>query len=50
MEKVESSVSSINVKLQEVTSQLRAYHETIKKVTCLENRVNELYNKNNKLH
>ena len=49
-EKVESSVLLINVKLQEVTSQLSAYHKTIKKVTALENRLNELYNKNNKLH
>ena len=42
-EKVESSVSLINVKLQDVTSQLSAYHKTIEKVTVLENRVNELY-------
>ena len=48
-EKVESSVSLINVELQEVTSQLSAYHNTIEKVTVLENRVNELYKKNNKL-
>ena len=35
-EKVVSSVSLINVKLQEVTSQLSAYHKTIEKVTVLE--------------
>ena len=34
-EKVESSVSSINVKLEEVTSQLSAYHKTIEKVAVL---------------
>ena len=44
-EKVESSVSLINVKLQEVNSQLSAYHKTNEKVTVLENRVNKLYNK-----
>ena len=32
-EKVESSVSSINVKLQEVINQQSPYHETIEKVT-----------------
>ena len=49
-EKVKSSTSLINVKLQEVISQLSAYHKTTEKVTVLENRVYELYNKNNKLH
>ena len=49
-EKVGSSVSLINVNLQEVTSKLSAYNKTIEKVTVLENRVYELYNKNNKLH
>ena len=48
-EKIESSVLLINVKLQEVTSQLSAHHETIEKITVLENRVNELYNKNHAL-
>ena len=49
-EKIEGSVSLINVKLQEVTSQVGAYHKTTEKVTVFENNVNEVYNKNNKLH
>ena len=49
-EKVDSSVSLINAKLHETASQLTAYHKTIEKVTFSENRVNELYNKNNKVH
>ena len=38
-EKVESSVPLINVKLQELTSQLSAYHKTTEKVTVLENKL-----------